>query len=365
MTADAGTIAKHFYLTKAVKNSLKAQGLNDSDSKVELEGNKLTIRIKRSVSKDDFEIKITADYLKADSKYASKYYKELVVLDGGTQQNLVTLTPKTTTFKLYREGVPIEMKMRKTFEGISASETGIDTSRFAFVVWDEAQSRFLNFDLNNGQYSYNGTTARSANGATQLLLNANGEINLDDLPSNGDYYFYETKAPANWNKMVDQPVPYEPVDGIFTFDNHGEGTGHLVFSKYFFDSEGIVQYTKDSTGEGKERYNDGIANATFELRDLNDNPIGVSGSNGKYTYSEGSGNQMKLDPDGQLYVDQLPTGAYVIVETVPEHWRGANDELVGEKVYTELINVSLNEATTVDERHQKAIELGNVGSDVV
>lgn len=362
-------IEDHFDITRAIEESLRKQGLNSPDYSVRYkENNKkiIVVKISTAVPQNSFEIEVNTTHLQGNSAYASKYFKELVILDGGTQQNLVSLTPKTGTFKLVREAAPIEMKLVKTFEGVSAADAGIDTSKFAFVLWDAGKKRFLNFDSKGGVYTHNGTTARDSNSATQLLLNTRGEIKLDNIPSGGDYYFRETRALANWSKMLDQWVPFEPdKDGTFTFDNHGEGTGLLLFNKLFFNENGFVQYTKDSTGVEKERYNDGIANLTFTLTDSTGTAVGVTGSNGAYTYSESGGaTEMKLDSNGRLYVDKLPTGLYIVRETLNGLWRGENgqtSENPDEAPFT-TINVALNEASSLEERIEKAQASDSVGS---
>ncbi|MGM0113091.1 SpaA isopeptide-forming pilin-related protein [Enterococcus sp. DIV0187] len=121
---------------------------------------------------------------------------------------------------------------------------------------------------------------------TDLTTNENGEVTVKDLEP-GDYQFVETKAP-NGYLINTTPVP-------FTIEAASKGKPAIVTA-----SENFVNYQGSAHFRKTNVKNTPLANAEFEVRDENDQPVGEK------IYS---------DEDGYVTANGLAPGKYTFVET--------------------------------------------------
>ena len=307
--------------------------ISGSDFKASLKNNTLTIKSKESL--DGLVIPFT---LGADKAGAFFNFVEVM---GGVASHQGIIVPTIPSFKLTLTGnpiaPPIEISLRKTFNSLNAEDINVNLSEFSFAIGkglneegrdvDSLLEEYLNFDFDEETrtYTYNGTTASRSADATQLKLDASGNLHIAELPADDKYFIVETAANSAWRGKVGQVIALDNIkddDGICVFDNTGTGLGLLAFYKAFY-TEGGLEVTSDYNGDEAALRAAAIAGLRFNITDVEGNIVPVTGSNGVYEcsdpdYIENGGvaeeYALQLDENGRCVVDKLPAGTYYIDE---------------------------------------------------
>lgn len=246
---------------------------------------------KAKIDKKDDSVKVETngkEYIIGPLKYETNCNKisYIELYNGDTK--VLTTQDKQFSYEETTEGVKIKVDINKMFNKIkvyvSNPETSATTEYEVKNITGYYTPDFGEDDWNENQ-SYEYGTWRNGgdkNGKNAYLYNGD------------ETYYQNIRVYKSQEGNINEKIP----------------TGdHATWD---VDLVGGLKITKiDGNNDNKK-----LSGVKFQIKNANNSPISVTGSNGEYTYSTTSENKtLETDDKGEIKVNNLPVGKYTIIES--------------------------------------------------